>query len=100
LSTGSTVYACADVLDKHCIDAGPMLDKKRSSSKKALSAQLFLWICRAFSTDDPVFLAFWRSDAFDVDIQDMSPAVAHVLSFQHEARSLSCLHDGCLYFFR
>jgi hypothetical protein len=100
LSTGSTVYAGSNVLDKHCIDAGPMLDKKRSASKKALSAQLLLWICSTFSTVDPVFHAFWGSDAVDVDIQDMSAAVTHAFSASSmkPGRCPACMAVAVIFF--
>jgi hypothetical protein len=37
-------------LEKHCIEAGAMLDKNGEASKKLVSAHLLLWICRRFST--------------------------------------------------
>jgi hypothetical protein len=37
-------------LDKHCIDAEPMLDKNPASRKNGRSAHLVLWICKTFST--------------------------------------------------
>jgi hypothetical protein len=40
----------AERLDKHCIDAEPMLDKNQASRKSGRSAHSFLWICSAFST--------------------------------------------------
>jgi hypothetical protein len=43
-----------DELEKHCIEAEPNLDKNGSASKKRSSAHLLLWICRRFSTDDPI----------------------------------------------
>jgi hypothetical protein len=39
-----------DRLEKHCIDAEPMLDKKTGSQKNGFSAHPVLWICRRFST--------------------------------------------------
>jgi len=47
----------AERLDKHCIDAEPMLDKNRASRKNGCSAHLLLWICRAFSTVEPILSA-------------------------------------------
>jgi hypothetical protein len=39
-----------DSLEKHCIDAEPMLDKKTGSQKNGFSAHPVLWICSRFST--------------------------------------------------
>jgi hypothetical protein len=44
------VYALTERLEKHCIDAEPMLDKKTASRKSGRSAHPVLWICRTFST--------------------------------------------------
>ena len=55
LSTASTVYALPERLDKHCIGAEPMLDKKPGSRKSGRSAHPVLWICRWFSTVGLVF---------------------------------------------
>ncbi|MCS0592274.1 hypothetical protein ACFQ09_05315 [Massilia norwichensis] len=46
-----------DALEKHCIQAEPILDKSSSSSKKVASTHLLLWICRRFSTDAAVLQA-------------------------------------------
>jgi hypothetical protein len=46
-----------DALEKHCIQAEPILDKSSLASKKAVSAHSLLWICRRFSTDDAVLQA-------------------------------------------
>jgi hypothetical protein len=43
-----------DRLDKHCIDAEPMLDKKGEHEKIDCSAHLLLWICRRLSTSETV----------------------------------------------
>jgi hypothetical protein len=47
-----------DALEKHCIQAEPIVDKNGSVSKKRASAHLLLWICRRFSTDGLVLQAF------------------------------------------
>jgi hypothetical protein len=47
-----------DELEKHCIQAEPIVDKNGSARKKLASAHLLLWICRRFSTDGLVLQAF------------------------------------------
>jgi hypothetical protein len=47
-----------DALEKHCIQAEPILDKNALAGKKAASAHLLLWICRRFSTDAAVYEGF------------------------------------------
>jgi hypothetical protein len=47
-----------DELEKHCIQAEPIVDKNGSVSKKRASAHLLLWICRRFSTDGLVLQGF------------------------------------------
>jgi hypothetical protein len=49
-----------DGLEKHCIQAEPILDKNALAGKKAASAHLLLWICRRFSTDAAVLQGFCR----------------------------------------
>jgi hypothetical protein len=49
-----------DALEKHCIQAEPILDKNALAGKKAASAHLLLWICRRFSTDAAVLQGFYR----------------------------------------
>jgi hypothetical protein len=49
-----------DALEKHCIQAEPILDKNALAGKKAASAHLPLWICRRFSTDAGVLQTFCR----------------------------------------
>jgi hypothetical protein len=44
-------------LDKHCIDAEPMLDKNQASRKSGRSAHPILWISSAFSTVELVLSA-------------------------------------------
>jgi hypothetical protein len=54
-----------DALEKHCIQAEPILDKNALAGKKAASAHLLLWICRRFSTDAAVLQAFcWQGCLF------------------------------------
>jgi hypothetical protein len=50
-----------DALEKHCIQAEPILDKSSLASKKTASAHSLLWICRRFSTDAAVLQAFQGS---------------------------------------
>jgi hypothetical protein len=53
-----------DALEKHCIQAEPILDKNALAGKKTASAHLLLWICRRFSTDAAVLQTFcWRLQA-------------------------------------
>jgi hypothetical protein len=61
------VYACTERLEKHCIDAEPMLDKNPESRKNGRSAHLVLWICRTFSTVELVLqvLSILRSQFLD-----------------------------------
>jgi hypothetical protein len=47
-----------DALEKHCIQAEPILDKNALAGKKVASAHLPLWICRRFSTDAAVYRRF------------------------------------------
>ena len=49
-----------DVLEKHCIQAEPILDKNALAGKKEASAHLLLWICRRFSTDAAVLQVFCK----------------------------------------
>jgi hypothetical protein len=46
-------YVISNILEKACIDAGPILDKNRKVCKDALFAHVRLWICAGFSTDAP-----------------------------------------------
>jgi hypothetical protein len=48
----------SDALEKHCIQAEPILDKNALAGKKVASAHLPLWICRRFSTDAAVYRRF------------------------------------------
>jgi hypothetical protein len=50
-----------DALEKHCIQAEPILDKNALAGKKVASAHLPLWICRRFSTDAAVYRRFASS---------------------------------------
>jgi hypothetical protein len=47
-----------DALEKHCIQAEPIVDKNHFVGKKRSSAHLPLWICRRFSTDAVVLSGF------------------------------------------
>jgi hypothetical protein len=62
-----------DRLDKHCIDAEPMLDKKGGQEKIGCSAHLLLWICRPLSTSETVFGAF---DATRTCFRSMQDTIA------------------------
>ena len=53
MSTASTVYAYSNMLEKPCIDAAPMLDKKSRCLQNWFSAHPVLWICSRFSTAEP-----------------------------------------------
>jgi hypothetical protein len=55
-----------NALEKHCIQAEPILDKNALAGKKVASAHLPLWICRRFSTDAAVLRVFcWRLQAWE-----------------------------------
>ena len=74
-----------DALEKHCIQAEPILDKNALASKKVASAHLLLWICRRFSTDAAVLRAFCRlgclfADASAVSVGLSACFVGHRLS--------------------
>jgi hypothetical protein len=49
-STASRIYGVLDVLEKHCIGAGSMLDKKAEFEKVSGCAHSLLWICSGLST--------------------------------------------------
>ena len=81
LSTASTVYVLTDRLDKHCIDAEPMLDKKAGSSQNEVFAHPVLWICRRFSTVELIFkvvLSFLHANRLRqqdaIQVLDATPA--------------------------
>jgi hypothetical protein len=88
-----------DELEKHCIQAEPILDKNASGSKKLASAHLLLWICRRFSTAEAVRQAIWRLPGVPVVVEPACFAYESAVSCQQAAVVLPCAGLGVSTFF-
>jgi hypothetical protein len=88
-----------DELEKHCIQAEPILDKNASASKRLASAHLLLWICRRFSTDEAVRQAIWRLPGGPVVVEPACFAYEPAVSCRQEAVALPCAGLGVSTFF-
>jgi len=87
-----------DALEKHCIQAEPILDKNALAGKKAASAHLLLWICRRFSTDAAVLQRFCRQGCLFADASAASVRLSASSCWQ-KVVVLSCTGVGLATFF-